>query len=52
MMVEDIGFKHFVVGYVFCMICDVLFSIANSFVQKALYYRKKRKEIDENANNS
>lgn len=36
------NFRYFLIGYVFCMICDVVFSIANYFVQKALTLRKSR----------
>lgn len=34
--------KNFVLGFIFCMVADVFFSIANYFVQKALALRKER----------
>lgn len=37
----------FVMGYLFCMLADVVFSIANYFVQRAMFYRHKNKKIKE-----
>lgn len=34
------------VGYCFCLFCDVVFSAANFFIQRALYYRKAKKYIE------
>lgn len=36
-------FESFIVGYVFCMIADVVFSVANYYVQKAFKIRKDKK---------
>lgn len=36
----------FIIGILFCMVLDILFSIANYFVQKALTLRKQRKVIE------
>lgn len=43
----DFDFPSFALGYIICIICDVVFSIANYFVEKAMYYRRKNKKIKE-----
>lgn len=41
-------FKSFAIGYVTCMVFDLIFSITNYFLEKAFTYRKLRKaEITE-----
>lgn len=37
----------FVSGVLFCMVLDILFSIANYFVQKAITLRDQRRAIKE-----
>ena len=34
----------YIVGFATCMICDVLFSVTDFFIQKAFYYRELRKK--------
>lgn len=31
------------VGYLFCMFCDIIFSVAQYFLEKARYYSNLRK---------
>ncbi len=35
----------FILGILFCMVLDILVSIANYFLQKAITLRKQRKAI-------
>lgn len=36
---------NFLAGFIACIICDGIFAIWNYFVERAFYYRKKRKEL-------
>lgn len=35
-------FKSFAIGYVTCMLVDLIFSVTNYFLEKAFTYRKLR----------
>ena len=43
----NIDAPSFVLGLLFCMFSDVIFSICNMFVQKAFYYRQRKKRLIE-----
>lgn len=37
-------------GYLFCMFCDVIFSVAQHFLEKARYYSELRKFVKNKQN--
>ena len=37
----------FVLGYLFCLFSDLVFSVSNFFVQKAFTEREKRRKLNE-----
>lgn len=38
------NFESFLLGYIFCMLSDILFSASNCFVQYAFKLRSERKQ--------
>ena len=37
-------FRSFILGFIVCMVSDVVFSLAEFLLQRSFYYRKKQRE--------